>query len=479
LPLEPKNPHLVLFHDCDIEIGFATWRKRCDACAKQKKGPIMKRRNLLATAAATATLPAIARAGAPQPIIFWHAMSTQLGDTLTGIVDQFNKSQSAVVVQPVYKGAYPDTLTATIAAWRAGTAPHIAQVFDVGTATMLSAGPAVVDVYKLAARTGVVIDKNNYVPSIRGYYALNDGDMGALPFNSSTVVMWINQDAFEKAGLDPANPPATWPEVIAAARAIKANKAAPIPMMTAWPAWAHFEQYAAIHNVEYATLNDGFGGNNPTLTIATTPFVKNLQRLLDAEKEGIFKYIGRDGNPSPTFYSGQAGISFDSSGIRGQLKKSATFKYAAADLPYDPAIIPKPINSIIGGASLWAMTAPNRTPDEYKAIAEFFAYLGQPGADAAWSQATGYVPVTHAGFQRNTADGYYAKNPGADVAIDQLSRQPTTNYSRGIRLAGMPQIRNIIESAWEGAITSGAPAAEVLAEAQTRGDTVIKSFSRT
>jgi sn-glycerol 3-phosphate transport system substrate-binding protein len=444
----------------------------------------MQRRTLLATAAATAAaakaaLPAIARADAPQTIVFWHAMSGQLGDTLTGLVDQFNKSQTDVIVQPVYKGAYPDTLTATIAAWRAGTAPHIAQVFDVGTATMLSAGPAVVDVYKLSAQTGVVIDKNNYVPAIRGYYALNNGEMGALPFNSSTIVMWINQDAFEKAGLDPTKPPATWPEVIAAARAIKAKNAAPIPMMTAWPTWAHFEQYASIHNVEYATLSDGFAGNDPSLTIATEPFIKNLQRLLDAEKEGIFKYVGRDGKPSPTFYAGQAGITFDSSGIRGQLKKSATFKYAAAYLPYDPAIIAKPLNSIIGGASLWAMTAPHRTPAEYKAVAEFFAFMGQPGTDSAWSEATGYVPVTHAGFAKNTADGYYTQNPGADIAINQLSRQPTTKYSRGIRLAGMPQIRNIIEAAWEGAITSGATAADVLPDAQERGNAVIKSFART
>lgn len=439
----------------------------------------MRRRALLSTAAASAALPAAARADAPTNIVFWHAMSGQLGDTLTGIVDQFNKSQSSVVVQPVYKGVYAATLTATIAAWRAGAAPHIAQVFDVGTATMLSAGPAVVDVYKLAAETGIVINKNSYVPAISGYYALNNGDMGALPFNSSTVVMWINQDAFEKAGLDPSKPPATWPEVIAAARAIKAKNAAQIPMMTAWPTWAHFEQYASIHNVEYATLNDGFAGNDPTLAIATEPFVRNLQRLLDAEKEGIFKYIGRDNNPSPTFYAGQAGISFDSSGIRGQLKKSATFKYAPAYLPYDPAIIDKPINSIIGGASLWAMTAPNRSPAEYKAVAEFFAFMGQPATDAAWSQATGYVPVTHAGFQKNTADGYYAKNPGTDIPINQLSRKPTTNYSRGIRLAGLPQIRNIIEAAWEGAITSGATAAAVLPDAQNRGNAVIKSFART
>jgi sn-glycerol 3-phosphate transport system substrate-binding protein len=442
----------------------------------------MKRRQLLATApvaAAAAAVPTIGRADAPTQITFWHAMSGQLGDTLTGLVTKFNQSQSAVVVNPVYKGAYPDVLTATIAAWRAGKAPHITQVFDVGTATMLSAGPAVVDIYKLAAQTGVKIDPNAYVPGIRGYYALNDGKMGALPFNSSTVVMWINQDAFEKAGLDPSKPPATWPEVIAAAQAIKDKNAAPIPMMTAWPTWAHFEQFASIHNVEYATLNDGFAGNDPVLKVDTAPFVKNLQRLLDAEKAGIFKYIGRDGQPSPTFYSGQAGITFDSSGIRGQLKSSAKFRYAAAYLPYDPTIIAKPINSIIGGASLWAMTAPHRTPAEYKAAAQFFAFMGQGATDATWSQATGYVPVTHAGYQQNVADGYYTANPGADLAVKQLSRLPVTKYSRGIRLAGMPQIRVIIEAAWEGAIASGQSAQDALTAAAARGNAVIKSFART
>ena len=199
-------------------------------------------------------------------------------------------------------------------------------------------------------------------------------------------------------------------------------------MMTAWPTWAHFEQFASIHNVEYATMNDGFAGNRPNLTIATAPFIRNLQRLLDAEKEGIFKYVGRDGMPSPVFYSGQAGITFDSSGIRGQLQNTAKFRYLPAYLPYDPEIIAKPINSIIGGASLWAMTAPHRSDAEYKAVAQFFAYMGQAGTDAAWSQATGYVPVTRAGYEQNIAAGYYKQNPGADLPVNQLARQPTTNY---------------------------------------------------
>jgi sn-glycerol 3-phosphate transport system substrate-binding protein len=439
----------------------------------------MKRRHLLATAAVTATLPAAARAAAPTPLIFWHAMSGQLGESLVDLVNQFNASQTAYVVQPVNKGGYPDTFTATIAAWRAGTAPHIAQIFDVGTATMLAAGPAVVDVYKLAQETGVAINANAYLPAIKDYYGLNNGKMGGLPFSSATVVMWINQDVFEKAGLDPAKPPATWPEVIAAARTIKSTNAAPIPMMTAWPTWAHFEEFASIHNVPYATLSDGFSGNNPKLLIDSAPFIGNLQRLLDAEKEGLFKYLGRDNNSRPTFFSGQAGITFDTSGIRGQLKQSAKFRYAESFLPYDPKLVAKPYNSSIGGSAFWPMTAPSRTADEYKGVAAFFAFIGQAKVESGWSQATGYLPNTKAGYKLMTDNGFYEANPGADIPIKQLSRQPVTSNTQGIRLAGMPQIRVIIEAAWEGAIASGATAADVLPDAQTRGNAVIASFART
>jgi sn-glycerol 3-phosphate transport system substrate-binding protein len=45
---------------------------------------------------------------------------------------EFNESQTEYKVSPVFKGTYPETLQAGIAAFRAGQPPHIMQVFDVG-----------------------------------------------------------------------------------------------------------------------------------------------------------------------------------------------------------------------------------------------------------------------------------------------------------------------------------------------------------
>jgi sn-glycerol 3-phosphate transport system substrate-binding protein len=214
------------------------------------------------------------------------------------------------------------------------------------------------------------------------------------------------------------------------------------------------------------------------LLIDAPAFIANLQRLLDMAKAGTFKYAGRDNLPDPVFYSGQAAITFNSSAARGALVKTAKFRFADAYLPYDPQVIKKPINSIIGGASLWTMTAPQRTPEEYKAVAAFLAFLGEPAQDAEWAAATGYVPVTFAGSDLLKRQGFFAKNPGTELPILQLERLPVTDNSRGIRLGNMPELRVIIEEEWEKALGGQQDARQALTRAVARGNAVLRNFQR-
>src|SRR3954453_23420241 len=268
----------------------------------------MHRRTLLAGAAALAATGASAQGRTR--VTFWHAMNGALGDELNKLCAGFNASQSEAEIVPVFKGTYPETLTAAIAAWRAGQGPHLVQMFEGGTGPMLAAGPAVKQTWQLLQETGVAIDPENYIGAVRGYYSLPDGRMASTPFNSSTAVLWLNADAFQKAGLDPAKAPATWPELITAAQALKSKNAAPIPMTTSWFSWIQLEQFAAMHNIPYATKANGFEGLDTELKINTPPFVKQLTRILDLAKEGLFKYGGRDNAPDPLFYAGEVGEGF-------------------------------------------------------------------------------------------------------------------------------------------------------------------------
>jgi sn-glycerol 3-phosphate transport system substrate-binding protein len=290
--------------------------------------------------------------------------------------------------------------------------------------------------------------------------------------------MWYNKDAFRKAGLDPDVAPTTWQEVRKAAETIKAKDAAPVAMTTSWPVWIQLEQYSALHNLPFATKSDGFDGLDAELVFNTKPHVKHIERLLEMSKDGSFKYAGRDTAPDPLIVSGEAAISFGSSSSRGNLVKSAKFDWGEAYLPFDPEIIKKPENSIIGGASLWVMTAPERSPEEYKAVAEFLKYIGKPEVDSTWSQKTGYVPVTFAGYELSKQQGYYTKNAGADIPVEQLARGSLTPNTRGLRLGRLPEIRNIIQEELEKALQGGQTAQQAMDIAVTRGNKVLREFAK-
>ena len=149
-------------------------------------------------------------AHAQTEVHFWHSMGGALGDKVSELAGKFNASQQDYRVVPTYKGSYPESMTAAIAAYRAGNAPHILQVFEVGTATMMAAKGAVVPVYKLMKDADEPFNPKAYIGPVAGYYTDSKGNMLSFPFNSSTAIFYWNKDAFKKAGLDPNKPPRTW-----------------------------------------------------------------------------------------------------------------------------------------------------------------------------------------------------------------------------------------------------------------------------
>jgi len=442
----------------------------------------MTRRNLailvaLVLATTVFTVPPT-RAQSRVQVEFWHGLAQPLGGLLEKIATDFNAAQTQYQVNPSFKGSYPETMVGAIAAFRAGNAPHIVQMFEVGTATMMSARGAVKPVYELMRETGVTFDPNAYVPAVKGYYSLPDGRMVSMPFNSSTTIMFYNKDAFKKAGLDPAKPPQTWPDLIAAAKKIKAANAAPCAFTTAWPTWAQFEQFSAIHDVPLATKANGMAGLDAELKINSPLHAKHVQALMDMQKEGTFKYGGRDAAGDALFPSGECAMIHASSGLRARILREAKFEWGAAMLPYWPGTPNAPKNSIIGGASFWVMTSPTRKPEEYKAVAEFFHHISQPEVVAKWHTDTGFLPVTIAGYEKVKASGFYQQNPGTDIPYLQLTRTQPSENSRGLRLGNMPEIRNIIQEELEKAFQGQQTAQQALDSAVQRGNVVLRNFER-
>lgn len=411
-------------------------------------------------------------------IEFWHGLTQPLGGILEGIVSGFNASQTRYQVNASFKGSYPETMVAAIAAFRAGNAPHIVQMFEVGTATLIAAGSAVKPVYALMKEAGVPFDPSMYLPAVRGYYSTSDGRMVSMPFNSSTTILFWNKDAFKRAGLNPDVPPKTWADVRAAAQRIRATNAAPCGLTTAWPTWTQFENFGAVHDVPFATKSNGFDGLDAELTINSPLYVRHLQLLMDMQKEGAFKYGGRDNAGDSLFPSGECAIITASSALRARIIREAKFDWGVTYLPYHEDVKGAPKNSIIGGASFWVMTSPRRTADEYKGVAEFFRYISTPEVAAKWHMDTGYVPITFTGMQLAQASGYYQQNPGADIPIKQLTRTIPTKNSKGLRLGNMPEIRVVIQEEMEKAFQGQQTAKQSLDNAVRRGNEILRRFEK-
>jgi sn-glycerol 3-phosphate transport system substrate-binding protein len=416
-----------------------------------------------------------ASAHAVTEIAWWHSMTGALGDRVAGLADQFNKSQSEYKVNAVFKGNYDEAMAAAIAAYRAGNAPNILQVFEVGTATMMYSKGAIKPVSDVMKTAGEKFDPSAYVPAVAGYYTSPKGDMVSFPFNSSTTVFYYNKDMFAKAGLDPEVAPKTWPELVTVAAKLKAS-GEKCAYTTGWQSWVHLESFSAWHNVEFASKNNGFGGLDARLKFNSPLHVRHIENLANWAKQGYFTYPGRKTEGEAKFYSGECGMLTSSSAAYANIAKNAKFKFAVATLPYYSDVAGAPQNTIIGGASLWAMSG--KKTDEYKAVAKFFKFLSQPEVQAKWHQETGYLPITKAAYELTKQSGFYDKNPGTDVSVQQMIVN-TTAKSRGIRLGNFPQVRTVIDEELENVWTGKKGAKEALDNAVKRGDEMLVRFEKT
>ena len=413
-------------------------------------------------------------AQAQTEIQWWHSMTAVNGEVVNDLAKNFNASQSKYKIMPVFKGSYDESFTAAVAAHRAGNSPHILQVFEVGTATMMASKGVTVPVGKIMKDSGEKFDPKTYVSAVAGYYTAPSGEMLSFPFNSSTTVFYFNKDAFKAAGIDTAKAPGTWPEVALAAAKLKAS-GHKCPISIAWQGWTQLESFSAWHNVEFATKGNGLQGLDARMKVNSPLHVRHIENLANMAKQGLFVYKGRASAPEASFISGECAMMTTSTGFYGNVAKNAKFDWGLAPLPHYPDVPGAPQNTVIGGASLWVMAG--KKADEYKGIAQFFSYLSKPDVQAATHQRTGYLPITMAAYELTDKSGFYAKNPGTDVGVTQMIRK-TTDKSRGIRLGNYVQIRTIEDEELEQVWAGKKSAKEALDSIVTRGNELLAKFEK-
>lgn len=408
-------------------------------------------------------------------IQWWHAMSGELGRQVEKLATDFNATQTGYRIIPVYKGNYTETVTSAIFSFRSRSQPAIVQVAEIATATMMAAKGATYPVYELMRDQAEAFTPSGYLPAIAGYYTDIAGNMLSFPFNASTPILYYNKDLFRAAGLNPDEPPKTWPELGVAAKRLR-SAGAVCGFTTAWPSWINVENFSAFHDIPVATKANGVGGLDAVLTFNNPTMTRHIAQLAEWQKTKVFDYSGRATAAEPRFQKSECGIFLGSSGTRADILANAKFEVGYGMLPYWPDVSAAPQNSIIGGATLWVLR--DRPREEYKGVAKFFAFLSQPEVQAAWHQKTGYLPSTRDAYQLTRAQGFYERNPGTVKSIEQITLKSPTENSKGLRLGSFTLIRDAIEDELELAFSGKKSAKDALDAAAERGNKLLRQFER-
>ena len=424
--------------------------------------------------AALALFGAAAGAQTRTGISFWHAQEGKYREVIEELVDRFNRSQADVEVKAVFKGTYPEVLTAARAAYRQKTPPHIVQIYEVGTQSMVMSD-AIVPVHRLMQQQKIAVDWSDFVEPILGYYS-TEGKLNSMPFNVSTPILFYNKDIFRKAGL-PDTPPATWSEVEATSRKILASGAAKCGFTTPSPSWVLLENSFAWHDQPFATNQNGYTGLDTKLLINSDFGLMHIGAIARWQKENIFVYGGRQGQPNSLFVEGECAMVLQSSASIGDFKDLLRFAWGTGQLPHWGSPYPK-ANTILGGATLWVMRG--HKPADDKAVAQFLQFITAVPQQKWWTAATGYLPVTKSAVRGQEEDAFYKRNPEQWTGVSQLQNAKPTPNSQGLRLGNYVEVReSTIELELESIFTGRKTVKEGLDAAVRRGNAILRQFGVT
>lgn len=411
-------------------------------------------------------------ASAETNITWWHAMAGVHADAINTIAQEFNAAQDMCKLEVVNKGTYEDNMTATIAAFRAGEAPNITQIYDAGSATIIGAKGATAAVEDLFADAGVAFDRNDYIVGVRSFYADSEGKMIGMPFNSSTPIMYFNQDILDKAGV---TPPTTWEEFEEIAPKIK--EAGFVPLAQSHTPWVFVENFMSRNNQPFATNNNGYDGAQGTKILTNNPeLIMHWSKVKDWSDNGLYQYYGAGwGDNQTPFEQGKVAFWLGSSGSFGGLQSVDGLNFSATYLPYWASIENGNKGTYIGGGALFALSG--KPKEENDCTVKFFEHLAQPETQYYWHKTTGYVPVTNAAYELAKSDGHYDRLPAAEIGVLQLNLEPG-DYN-GYRMGFYPQIREVIYQKFEDVINGKQDAEFALKDVEKEGNKLLDRFSKT
>jgi sn-glycerol 3-phosphate transport system substrate-binding protein len=408
-------------------------------------------------------------------ITFWNSMVQANGTTLAAITSAFNSSQTKVHVTLVNQSSYDDTWQKYEAGLSNGQLPDAVQLEDQRT-------QAAIDTQSFlpvqSCMNAAKYSTSDYLARPLNYWKVN-GVQWALPFAVSAPIVFYNQNAFTKAGLNPADPPLTLPQMLSDAKALKASGSGMGLVTDPW----HLETWLASANQLFVNNKNGRSKRATAGVFNTKTSVSIFNQLRTLVTSGDAKT-----NPSsgPDEFdnllgigSGKYGMTIDSSADLGTVTQVlGSGQYAGVKLGIGP--FPVYSSSVKGGIEPGGsgVYISNKVPAIDQAAAwQYLSYICNTQSQATWAAGTGYIPVRKSSAQTATVQHLWATSPGYKVAYNEINNGINTPATQGSVIGPYADVRTAVQNAELSMYTNGVSAASAVKTAEQNVNSVISSYN--
>jgi sn-glycerol 3-phosphate transport system substrate-binding protein len=408
-------------------------------------------------------------------ITFWNSMVQANGKTLAAITNAFNSSQSKVHVTLVNQASYDDTWQAYQAGLSSGQLPDAVQLEDQRTQEAIDT-QSFLPVQ--SCMNAAHYSTSDYLARPLDYWKVN-GVQEALPFAVSAPILYYNQLAFTKAGLNPNTPPATLPAMLSDAKALKASGSGMGLVLDPW----HLETWLATANQLFVNHDNGRTGR-ATKGVFDTKTAKQIFTDLDQ----LVKSGDAVTNPSSGtgeydnllgVGTGKYGMTIDTSAALGtivQLLGNGEYPNVKLGVGAFPVLSSSIKGGVEPGGS--GVYISNKVPALQQAASwEYLSYLCNTQSMATWAAGTGYIPVRKSSIKTATIQKLWATTPGFKVAYDEIENGANTPATSGSVIGPYIDVRTDILNAETTMFTTSTSPAKSLANALSAVNATISDYN--
>ncbi len=343
--------------------------------------------------------------GEPIEIQFWYGLGSVAGETMEGIIEDFNNSQEEVKVTGVQQADYSETYQKVQAAIAANKAPAV----------------YISDSMVQQAQAGILSDLTPYLDSEKSPLddylevfmepAKIDNKVYAIPAYGTTQVIYYRKDLLEKAGIDPKEAFSSWEKVYETSKIMQDKNISQ---------WGHLPMWGNGNLTDLALSNGGkiLSDDGKTVLINSKEWVDAWDFIRKQIHEDKTTMIESGGEGWEYWYrtiddvmNGKAMSYTGSSGDKGDLDFSIIDSAKQPGLNGNEG---KPVAS-----ALYLAVPEKVSEEEKKAACKWIEFFTSSENSAAWSEKIGYIPVRKSAMEVDSYKKFTEENPYAKVPYEQ------------------------------------------------------------